>query len=403
MDVVTLGAARADAKRTYAPVARRPYVAGVGDSIIAKSAVLDGGSAPSPAYYANGWIEWARAINGAPFSVVGPSATQYTYATGGYTTTQMISAGYHTGAAASNASVVVVLAGTNDLGGSSTGSILANLQTIWTTLRNAGKLVIACTLLPRSDQAANVVALNAAIKTAVAATPGMVLLDLYPLLLDPSTGGLASAYGEDAVHPNAAGAYIMGQRLATLLATLLAGGDPLDVFHQAAANQITKNPFATGDSAGLPTNWSKFNLGSGTSVASKVARTDGMAGEWCQLVVTAPTPNTDGAQLQAAQVSAKWSVGDTLYGIAEVNVTSGYDLRGLFVYAYGGNTDNQTYVGYYGPTTKAALTTGMPASGKLRLITPPLTVTNTATSFSMNVQVYGAGTIQVGRFGVIKV
>jgi hypothetical protein len=387
---------------TYAKIPSPAGVAFVGDSIVNNSGTFDGSSNPSPRYECRAWMEWARAINGASWERVGPS-DKYGWATGGYTTDQIIAAGYHTSAASSSATIVAVLAGTNDLAAQTAAYVLTNLQALWAPSLAAGKTVIACTLLPRSDQIVKVDAVNLLIRRACATTKNLVLCDMYGAMVDPSTGAPLTTRSDDGVHPNLAGAGAMGVVFAQVMASLVPAGSPPDVRIEASADAITRNPFGLGNASGLPTNWSKFNLGSGSAVATKVARTDA-GGEWTNLVVTSAAPNADGIQLQVAQPSQKWAIGDTLRAVAELDITAGFDLRGLMLYAYGNAATAQAYWGYRSSSDGTALTAGAPVSGRLWLVTPVWTVPGTATgSMTVNLQVYGPGTIRVGRMGIVRV
>jgi lysophospholipase L1-like esterase len=135
---------------------------------------------------------------------------------------------------ASRADIIVVHDGTNDIPSNIPYStIIANLQTIYETLRSAGKRVVVVPILPRGTGLTQTQALTAFrvnkwirayAKKEVWANPNninVILADPTPYFTDGTittsvnnavggSGGTAAALTEDGLHPNSAGMMIMG-------------------------------------------------------------------------------------------------------------------------------------------------------------------------------------------------
>lgn len=116
-------------------------------------------------------------------------------------------------------SVVVILAGTNDIAESNPpyddAPIRANLRTMTERAQAHGVRVVLASLLPARDYpwrhgldpAMRIVALNAWIKE-YAARVGAIYLDYFGAMVD-ARNGLRASLGRDAVHPNLAGYQVM--------------------------------------------------------------------------------------------------------------------------------------------------------------------------------------------------
>lgn len=113
-------------------------------------------------------------------------------------------------------------------------------------------------------------------------TSGRVhLLDATDVLLDGSGGGNPAYFEVDGYHPNKLGAYLWGQRWATLFSQLLANQgysraplvtDPADVY--PAQPQWTTNPTNVGGGS-TPTNVSVGQYGSGFTASSSIVAAAG--------------------------------------------------------------------------------------------------------------------------------
>ena len=138
----------------------------------------------------------------------------------GQTTPQML-VRFRADVIALKPSVVVILAGTNDISGNTGASTLAmtedNLSSMAELARVHGIRVVIATLLPVSDYVdamqttrrppAQIRALNLWIRD-YTSREHLVLLDYYPAMTDASAA-LARALTDDGLHPNAKGYAVM--------------------------------------------------------------------------------------------------------------------------------------------------------------------------------------------------
>lgn len=139
-------------------------------------------------------------------------------ATAGYTPSQ-IRATHLPGAIADNPWACVVLAGTNSE--TTTAASITELTAIYAALEAAGIHPILCTIPPRA-QATYEATLNTFIRR-YARDHGHLLVDFHTPLLDTATQAFAAGLTLDGIHPNAAGAAVMGETFAAVLRTALAG------------------------------------------------------------------------------------------------------------------------------------------------------------------------------------
>ena len=172
-------------------------------------------------------------------------------ATGGFKTIDMISTQDNTGTGGTNAygdglthlnrvlaakpGYCVVLGGTNDFNAAQ-GDIatsIANLTLIYSSLERTGITPVLCTLPPRNDISSwGEQRLNAWIMR-YARDHGYPLADFFGALVDPNSSGqylngnpAPGVNNQDNVHPNSAGAKIMGQKVLDALAPCLPVGVP---------------------------------------------------------------------------------------------------------------------------------------------------------------------------------
>lgn len=401
-----LGAAFGSRVGAPAKTSGAPKLTAIGDSIT----VPDVGAN----FWASGYLSWANASLRHRFDRVGPTPTTFAWATAGQRTDQSIAAGQHTAAAASAADVVVVHLGTNDVGfGTAVATIYANLRTIWTTLTAAGKTVVATTILPRSVDIADarvtgdLHALNHMIRTGVPTLPNVVLCDWAPLVMDPSTGGIAATYSADGLHPNSVGASVMGRVLGDRIESArLFPGIQTPYLPSAEVDPVTisPNPFMLGNNAGVANNVTAAAVGAPTSlVHSKVARTDGLPGEWQQFVVVAADPNADGVSY-TKNATTKFAPGDVVVGVCEFETDpTGWNARHFALtvsalFSFAGTSDLSTPSGELSGMTASLrrLPSGV-------FVTPPLTVPADQQYVQLVADFKGSGTARLGRMAAVKI
>jgi lysophospholipase L1-like esterase len=156
---------------------------------------------------------WAR-----HFDTMFPGRPYVGRGIGGQTTPQMV-VRFRQDVIALEPTVVVILAGTNDIAGNTGPSTLEmiedNLASMVDLAKASGIRVVLSSVLPVYDYpwrpglepAPKIDALNAWMKN-YAATHGAVYLDYYTAMKD-ERGGLRRELGDDGVHPNEAGYHIM--------------------------------------------------------------------------------------------------------------------------------------------------------------------------------------------------
>lgn len=396
---------------TYSrPVAGR--VALLGDSITDANSTLDGSNSVWQ-YSGKGWFIWANVACGWRYTLTGPSATDGEFGQSGRKASELLSLGDADAAAASTAEIVIVHIGTNDIsGGATAATIAANILSIWRKQTARGKLVIGTTILPRnyaSDTAGMRTQLEAAnrlIRSNAAGEPGVFLCDWYDSILDPATGLVATTCTVDGLHPNSTGGSRMGAALTPVLASIAPKSLPARHLPRALTDSITPNPYALGNNSGKAASWTLVaSAGAPGLTFTKVARTDGVPGEWQQInsvVTTTPAADRFVAQTSATDIGVSWSVGDTVYGAVEYEVDAGYDCRDLHVeIAFTGSA----VLGASPYTTTnegTALTETIKLPSKGVLVTPSVVVPAGATAVQIKARYSGSGTIRLGRMGIAK-
>lgn len=223
MDVVTLGMANAAARKNHL---RRPVptVWKLGDSISANGSTNPAGAADRIFPDSRDYLEWACLLSMGKL-IYGGSA-----ATGGYRTDQIITT-WLPAVLAARPTFCVVHAGTNDIGTLTTAQTLANLKSIFDQLLAAGITPVATTMLPKETNKGSVrepLDTMSAFVTRYADLKGFPRVDWTTPFITTAGGwtGYTSPtpgpYNGDDVHPNGAGAKVMGQALADALSPLVA-------------------------------------------------------------------------------------------------------------------------------------------------------------------------------------
>lgn len=225
MDVVTLAAAKASAKKLHQPlVGILPgTVWALGDSISANDY-----SAPSGTnghiFRPRCWLMHASLLSGGKIKFGGIAAT------GGYTTAQVISTHLPTVIAA-RPQFCVVHCGTNDPGTLTVAQSIANLTSIYTQLMAAGITPILTTYLPKHtlpNAARSPLDAMGLFNARYARDHCLPLLDWTSPFINPANGDWSgysatpslATWNYDDTHPNAAAAKVMGQSLVTALSGL---------------------------------------------------------------------------------------------------------------------------------------------------------------------------------------
>jgi lysophospholipase L1-like esterase len=257
-----------------------------GDSITAAGYTAPDANS-GPMFSGRSWTYWACLLSGGRLRFGG------VFATPGFTTAQVLDV--HIPAILAQAVLpqfCTVLCGTNDgsFDGRTIGDALtkSNLTAIWTALANAGITPVLCTLTPRNDFAGSkavvLTTINAWIRNQ-ARINGWPLVDLHGQVVDVVGGGYAAGLNFDDVHPSDAGAKMIGQHVADVLAPTLPLADPLlaDYNNYYTANIVLDdNPLFLNDdnSDGNPDGMSCAGTPAATGSLTPVADGQGLGNWW---------------------------------------------------------------------------------------------------------------------------
>ena len=284
-----------------------------------------------------GWINWINALTGFKFIY---NDTLNKGVSGDTTTASLARWGTDVAPNLNNFDILWIHVGTNDPSNAiPPATSIANIQTMITRARNAGKLVIVDTILPRGSpnaytatQALQAAVINQGIRAmGVENTNANVLVfDPWRDIADPANGGQPFANSTlDGVHPNMSLANAMGNRFVQQASPLFAPSsiwtqsqwDTYDATNNPKGNMIV-NPGMTGTGGtftgtavggALATGYNLLQAsgtaGAGTVVCSKTAA---VAGYGCagtdkqNIVFNIPSANTatETFQLRCDQTTA---------------------------------------------------------------------------------------------------
>lgn len=236
---------------------------GFGDSLTANGIVQ------ASVYNAKSWHLWASMFSQGRLRYVGQ------WATGGYTTADMIRVHLQP-AIAAKPRFIVFLGGRNDvIQKNSSGQFLFSVDTIknniryiLTQLRKNGIIPIVCSMAAQNNADPQLKNRENAVNSftrAFAISQGFPFVDMRAATVDPVTDGWKAGYNgtldnglPDPSHPTALGAFHMGKALAAAMFPLA-----MPVYPQLAiANPVTEggpnsiiNPLFLDTNNGLPTGW----------------------------------------------------------------------------------------------------------------------------------------------------
>lgn len=211
--------------------------------------------------------------------------------------------------------VCLIMAGTNDAPAVvSVSSYASNITQMIKQLRDNGIMPVLCTIPPQpTTPVTNPTRrrswdLYNSWLAAYSQRTGIALVPVASKLTDPATGAYLAAYdGGDGIHPNAAGAKVIGQAIADTITSLLAPwAPPVSIFQTAdASNMLAGGLFLVDTNAdGTSDNWAK----SGNAVASRITNDATILGTWQRLVDTV----NEFSQITATNVTTGYAVGDVL-------------------------------------------------------------------------------------------
>ena len=408
-------------------------VGAIGDSITAQ-AILS--NSTTNTFQTIGYLSWLRFLSNQQIDL----SMSDIYATTGYTTQQMIDAGYHTSAAAAGLDFCIIHAGTNDASSVAFATTTANLTRIYNTVLASGAYVVALCILPRGSPSATqknfIARINKWIYAQAKANPRIIVVNAGPALQTYSTGEPIAAYFFDSVlHPSSQGAYLIAKIIWAAISSYVKKRDILSNYFYDAydatnnpAGQLLTNGNLTGTAGtkgttgGVGTvtgsvadSWTvdANSATSGTCVVacSKVTRTDSIQGVWQQLVYSGTNGTTAGFSYRMSQnpTFANISVGDILDVACEIEVDTGFsNLLGVELRStFGGASYTSFDMQDVNTTYPVWLDPGAKLTGVLRLgqIVVPAGASSTTLSvgayFPASVAV--SATVRIGRFYMRKI
>lgn len=289
-----------------------------------------------------------------------------------------------------------------------TAEITGHLHTIISRALSLGKRVSIATITPsvNYETAAKrrvLFEVNDWIRAYPQVNPGVVVCDFFAAVSSLTDATPAANMTSDGVHDGYFGAAVKGRVMGQTLAPYLAGQPLLLGSNNDPRNMLT-NGMMTGSTGGLATGWSVSALdgGSVTYTTSKVARTDGVRGEWQQVVSTAGKPQL---YAQNTNVGTDWNVGDTVYARVEfdLDTTTARDISSLLAklnFHNGTGSSLSITKGGADPANQSGLGI-FPTRGVLE--TPRMVVPASTTRLQLLLQMPELGTYRFARAAIYKV
>lgn len=315
--------------RPRLPLNRR--VAVVGDSRSANNLSM---ALPSITRRVAGWQTWLGILSGARCEFV----PGYNFATAGYRTDQVLP--YAQAAAATDASIVIVFAGTNDRsGGYGWDWTLSYLSQIRDRLLAAGKIVVFVAETPRGgssgsrlsgQQLAWHLRTHQWLLDQDRAFADVYTADPWPALalVGSASGDCIDAYFQDSIHPNPEGGFRIAQALQPIIERLL----PLPSFLSTSNADAWSTDNPGGNLVSNPTmsGTSGAKVGTATGTVATALQAGGSTG--AAPVFDIYTDPNDGTPWQRLTLGGTPSVStpaaNAVWSIPAANVSNGDVLQG---------------------------------------------------------------------------
>jgi lysophospholipase L1-like esterase len=321
MDVVTLGAAKADAKRNYRPLNfGGAGIVFTGDSHTNRG-IVDENDPTINAPTVTGIMLGASSFAVQLVARSGKLKYLYNAARSGEDTNQIL-ARFDADVLSRKPRVVHLIAGTNDIGGSiPLATTIANVKEMINRTQKAGALFVFGTIPPRDENDTYlplIDKMNLAYK-GLAARTGALLIDYHSVLTDPANGHYTYPYSSDGVHPTSVGAKAMAKLAVAQLNPLLPSfAAPVSHSQQAnSTNLLTNSCFITDSNADGVADGLTLGGTATTSTASLITDPD-VIGKAQQLVFTGASQRNFVA---AITPSGKFAVGDRIAFAGKVKAT----------------------------------------------------------------------------------
>lgn len=400
-------------------------VGAIGDSY---TAYFENGSIGQVYTRTTSYLAWCRFFSNGRLNVLFDDV----FATSGHTTTQMVADGFHTSAKDADLDICVICAGSNDIFNSITAdTTITNLGTMIDKVLESEATVVALAIPPRNSlteaQADAHCKVNNWLRYQSIINPRIVYVDPRSRVADAGTGNYRTNYVlADGIHLSSTGARVYGKALWDAISGFVAPRDNLMSFYHDtynASNNPNGNLLANGlmDGTGgnlrddlfgtvsgsVATGWEMSTTNSNTTVnftASKVARTDGVEGDWQQIAFSGTSPNAAGySAFMSATPTVIPAIGTELEAMAEVQLDSSFTavkaLSLIILYVSANELSYDMF--YYDEDYPNLVDLGDTLSGVLR--TPKLVIPAGTTSirvrpgvvFEQNTTI--AATVRFGR------
>jgi lysophospholipase L1-like esterase len=246
----------------------------------------------------------------------------------GNSTAQML-ARFNTDVTPYNPGTVTLLGGTNDLSSIPLSTTQVNIKAIVAKIRSIYAVPVIFTVPPYAYQGAgpqkNAIILNAWIRR-YCQLNGILCLDIYKHMVDPSTGNFLSMYSNgDSVHYNSAAQVYLGNIFAPILSQKIAGTSSalLSYDNNDAYNLLSGPLFLTTPVSGIAGWWSNYGNANAQGNTATITIDSQVAGAMQTLTSVSSTSN---AVIGQPIPSSKFTVGNRLAisGILTTTGTFGY-------------------------------------------------------------------------------
>lgn len=210
--------------------------------------------------------------------------------------------------------------GKNDVEqGIDTSVTIANLEEIFRQSIKAGKIVVASTIIPGSNdtdlESQKIITINKWIKNQRSVLKNFIVVDYYKAMINKTTGLAKINYTYDGIHPSSVGAYYMGKEFKTELALFASGSNHLLPTSNANdSTQLLTNNLFINNSSGLATGYGK----TGTYCTASIDET----GEYIKQVLTI-TSSASASSFYYNNTTADFTslIGESIFGAIEYEIT----------------------------------------------------------------------------------
>ena len=319
---------------------------------------------------------------------------------------------FDTDVTALNPHIVIEAGGTNDMrSGKTVAELIANKRAMWEKAWAIGAKVISTTVPPAADSGdpvrRNVQEANNWLREYARSNPqNFILVDWYPDMVDPLTGGVKTSVMDAAgVHPNSLGALNLSAKFAEAIDRFLPSTfDPLPNDNLNDLGNLMSTPLLTGATGGKSGNYTGTNAtgwfgstAATSAVGSVVARPDGL-GQWQQITATGT-----GRSRVSRNIRSEFTVGDIIQGTVEFETDAAdwadgaVDIQMACLQA-----DGTTAVHSASSFSNGADATALGRYPAGVLQTPPIVIPTGTTSVQVSLILNNGGTARFGRVAVRK-